>query len=108
MRGASVLRLVMLALLWGSSFLFIKVAVEGVSPVQLVLARLALGALVLLALVGIRRAPMPRDAWMWGHLAVAAVVGNIVPYFLFAGASSAAWPQRWRARSTRPRRCSRW
>jgi drug/metabolite transporter (DMT)-like permease len=83
MRGASVLRLVMLALLWGSSFLFIKVAVEGVSPVQLVLARLALGALVLLALVGIRRAPMPRDAWMWGHLAVAAVVGNIVPYFLF-------------------------
>jgi drug/metabolite transporter (DMT)-like permease len=73
----------MLALLWGSSFLFIKVGVEGVSPVQLVLARLALGALVLLAFVAIRREPMPRDAGLWRHLAVAAVIANIVPYFLF-------------------------
>jgi drug/metabolite transporter (DMT)-like permease len=83
MRGATILRLAMLALLWGSSFLFIKVGVEGVSPVQLVLARLTLGALVLLAFVAVRREPMPRDAGMWRHLAVAALVANIVPYFLF-------------------------
>jgi drug/metabolite transporter (DMT)-like permease len=83
MRRASILRLAMLALLWGSSFLFIKVAVEGVSPVQLVLARLALGALVLLAFVAVRREPLPRDARLWGHLVIAALVANIVPYFLF-------------------------
>jgi drug/metabolite transporter (DMT)-like permease len=86
MRGASILRLALLALLWGSSFLFIKVAVEGVSPVQLVLARLALGALVLLALVAARREPLPRDARLWGHLVIAALVANIVPYFLFGWA----------------------
>jgi drug/metabolite transporter (DMT)-like permease len=86
MRGASILRLAMLALLWGSSFLFIKVAVEGVSPAQLVLARLALGALVLLAFVAARREPLPRDARLWGHLVIAALVANIVPYFLFGWA----------------------
>lgn len=86
MRGASVLRLAMLALLWGSSFLFIKVAVEGVSPAQLVLARLALGALVLLAFVAARREPLPRDGRLWGHLVFAALVANIVPYFLFGWA----------------------
>ena len=86
MRGASVLRLAMLSLLWGSSFLFIKVAVEGVSPTQLVLARLALGALVLLAFVAARREPLPRDGRLWGHLVTAALVANIVPYFLFGWA----------------------
>ncbi|MDX6681042.1 MAG: hypothetical protein QOG94_1081 [Solirubrobacteraceae bacterium] len=38
----------LLAALWGASYLFIKVALEdGVGPVFLVFARLALGALVL-------------------------------------------------------------
>ena len=86
MRGASILRLGTLALLWGSSFLFIKVAVEGVSPAQLVLGRLALGALVLLAFLAARREPLPRDARLWGHLVVAALVANILPYFLFGWA----------------------
>jgi drug/metabolite transporter (DMT)-like permease len=86
MRRGSLLRLGLLALLWGSSFLFIKVAVEGVSPTQLVLARLALGALVLLGFVAARREPLPRDARLWGHLVAAALVANIVPYFLFGWA----------------------
>ena len=83
MRRASILRLMVLALLWGSNFLFIKVGVQGLSPVQLTLARLALGALVLLAFVAGRREPLPRTAGLWGHLAVAALVANVVPYFLF-------------------------
>jgi hypothetical protein len=42
MRRASVIRLALLACLWGASFLFIKVALRGLSPVQIVLGRLAL------------------------------------------------------------------
>jgi drug/metabolite transporter (DMT)-like permease len=83
MRRASILRLILLALLWGSNFLLIKVGIRGVSPVQLTLARLALGAVVLVAFVAARREPMPRTAALWGHLAVAALVANVVPYFLF-------------------------
>ena len=83
MRRASILRLMLLALLWGSNFLLIKVGIRGVSPAQLTLARLALGAVVLVAFVAARREPLPRTATLWGHLAVAAVVANVVPYFLF-------------------------
>lgn len=83
MQRASILRLAMLALLWGSNFLLIKIGVRGLSPVQLTLARLALGALVLVALVAMRREPMPRTVALWGHLAVAALVANVIPYFLF-------------------------
>jgi drug/metabolite transporter (DMT)-like permease len=83
MRRASILRLMLLALLWGSNFLLIKVGIRGLSPVQLTLARLALGALVLVAFVTARREPLPRTAALWGHLAVAALVANVIPYFLF-------------------------
>jgi drug/metabolite transporter (DMT)-like permease len=83
MRRANVIRLVLLAGIWGASFLFIKVALRGLSPVQIVLGRLGLGAAVLLVVIALRREPLPRSRMAWGHLAVAAVVANIIPYFLF-------------------------
>ncbi len=48
------LRLVGLALLWGSGFLWIKLSLRGFTPVQIVLVRLALGALIL-APIGLAR-----------------------------------------------------
>ncbi|MFL6191409.1 MAG: EamA family transporter, partial [Actinomycetes bacterium] len=42
MAPRSLVRLALLALLWGSSFLWIKLALDGLSPVQLVLLRLVL------------------------------------------------------------------
>jgi drug/metabolite transporter (DMT)-like permease len=81
---ASVARLALLALLWGSSFLWIKIAVDGLSPVQLTLARLALGALVLLAIIRARGLHLPNSRVTWRHLAVAAMIANAIPYLLFA------------------------
>ncbi len=73
-----------LALVWGSNFLWIKVALEAFSPIQLTVARMVLGALVLLAVVAIRRDKLPADLPTWGHLFVAALVANAAPYLLFA------------------------
>lgn len=84
MARASVARLALLALLWGSSFLWIKIAVDGLSPVQLTLARLALGALVLLAIIRARGLHLPNSRVTWRHLAVAAMIANAIPYLLFA------------------------
>jgi drug/metabolite transporter (DMT)-like permease len=84
MAPRSLVRLALLALLWGSSFLWIKLALDGLSPVQLVLVRLVLGAAILLLIVRVRRLRLPRDRTTWLHLTVAAVVGNAVPYLLFA------------------------
>jgi drug/metabolite transporter (DMT)-like permease len=79
----SLARLVGLALLWGSGFLWIKIALRGFSPVQLTLARLALGAAVLAAIVRLRGLRMPRGVAVWAHLTVAALISNAVPYVLF-------------------------
>ncbi len=77
-------RIGLLALIWGSSFLWIKLADRGFSPVEVTLARLALGAGVLFAVVAARREPVPRSGRVWAHIAVAALFANAVPYLLFA------------------------
>ncbi len=73
-----------LALLWGSSFFWIKLALDGLSPTQLTFARLALGALVLVPIVLALKLALPRSLAMWGHLAVSALIANAIPYTLFA------------------------
>src|SRR5688572_23734832 len=77
-------RLGLLALIWGSSFLLMKFALEGMTPSQLVWGRLIAGTAVLFVIVRLRRVPLPRDRAVWGHLALMSVVANIVPFFLFA------------------------
>jgi drug/metabolite transporter (DMT)-like permease len=83
MSRASVARLALLALLWGSGFLWIKIALRGFPPVQIVLIRLTLGALVLAPMALSRGMRFPRDRATWGHFFVAALVGNAIPYTLF-------------------------
>lgn len=73
-----------LALLWGSGFFWIKISLTGLSPFQLTFARLALGAVVLGVIVAARRLALPRSRYMWGHLTVAALISNALPYTLFA------------------------
>ncbi len=83
MRRSALPRIGLLALIWGSAFLWIKLADRGLSPVEVTFARLALGAAVL-AIVLARREPVPRSLRLWGHIAVAALFANAVPYLLFA------------------------
>lgn len=77
-------RLGLLGLIWGSSFLFIKVALEGISPGQVVLGRLLAGLAVLAVYLLVTGARLPRPGPVWGHLLFTAVVANVVPFFLFA------------------------
>jgi len=84
MRRASLLRLVGLAPIWGSSFLWIKLALRSLSPGEVVAVRLALGALVLYGVLKVRGERLPEGANVWLHLGVAALVANVVPFALFA------------------------
>ena len=79
---------VALALTWGASFLFIKVGLEGLTPQQVVWARLVLGAAALLVLSTVTRSPLPRDPRVWGHLLVLALLLCVVPFMLFAWAET--------------------
>ncbi|MEU6541307.1 DMT family transporter [Streptomyces sp. NPDC047000] len=84
MKSGALLRLSGLSLLWGSVFLWIKISGRGFSPVEMVFVRLVLGAAVLLAIGLGRGQRLPRDRRVLGHLAVAALLGNTVPWLLFA------------------------
>ncbi|WP_261952869.1 DMT family transporter [Streptomyces nigrescens] len=77
-------RFAVLALIWGFSFLFIKVGTQGFAPLQVTLGRVTFGALVLLTILVIKRERLPRSARTWGHLAVAAFFLNALPFSLFA------------------------
>lgn len=86
MRVPSLLRLGALALLWGSNFLLIAVALDAFVPTQIMAARLVLGAVALLAILLLGGQRLPSGLGVWKHLLFAAVVGNVVPYYLFAWA----------------------
>jgi drug/metabolite transporter (DMT)-like permease len=75
-----------LALTWGSSFLLIKVGLEGLSPGQVVLARTVLGTAALAAVVAVTRQRLPREPVVWAHLAVVGVLLCTVPFSLYAWA----------------------
>ena len=75
---------VLLSAIWGSSFLCIKVLDEVWAPVDVALARVALGALFLVGLLVVRRTPLPRDPVAWRHVAVVGLLMNALPFTLFA------------------------
>ena len=86
MSRKSLLRLGALAVLWGSGFLFVKVALGGLSPFQVVFGRLLAGSLAMLGLTVASKQALPRKRRTWVHLGIMAVITNIAPYFLFAWA----------------------
>ncbi|MFB6595251.1 DMT family transporter [Streptomyces diastaticus] len=77
-------RVVVLALLWGSTFLWIDLALDGFSPVQITFVRCALGAALLLVLARRAGVRLPRGRRMAGRLLVAALLCNTLPFALFS------------------------
>lgn len=72
-----------LALVWGASFLFIKVGLQGLSALQVAAARLDFGALTLLSLVVLLRVRLPRELRVWGHIAVVSLTLCVIPFVLY-------------------------
>jgi len=80
------LQFVAMGLVWGASFLFMKVALEGVSFGQVAWARLVFGAVTLGIIALATRARLPREPIVWVHFAVVAVTYCVIPFLLFAWA----------------------
>ena len=73
-----------LSLMWGSSYLFIKIGVETLPPLSLVLLRVLVGLAILLVVVAVTRTQLPRDARTIGHLAVLGAVNIAIPFWLIS------------------------
>lgn len=77
-----------LALVWGSSFLFMKVSLAGLSPGQVALGRVSLGAATLVCIMLVTRRAWPRSPRIWLHLTVVAATLCTIPFTLFAWAET--------------------
>lgn len=74
--------LVILALIWGSSFILIKKGLVSLTPMQLGSLRIIFAALFLL-LIGFKSlAKIPR--FQWKYIALTATLGTFIPAFLFS------------------------
>lgn len=82
MRPADFARLVTLSVIWGSSFLFIKLAVEDLTPLQVAAGRITIGCIVLLVVLRARGLRLPSGGSVWPALLVMAVVSNVIPFLL--------------------------
>jgi drug/metabolite transporter (DMT)-like permease len=78
------IRFAALSLIWGFSFLLIKVGTGAYAPFQVTLGRLVFGTAVLAAAMAMKRQRLPRGARTWAHLTVAAFLLNALPFSLFA------------------------
>ncbi|GLZ16073.1 hypothetical protein Acsp04_63080 [Actinomadura sp. NBRC 104425] len=78
------LGILLLAGIWGTNFLFVEEALEGLNPAQIVMVRIALGTAALLLLAWVRRVGLPSGRAAWWRLAVMGLLGQAIPWLLFA------------------------
>ncbi|HSD33914.1 MAG TPA: EamA family transporter [Alphaproteobacteria bacterium] len=76
--------LALLALLWGGSFTLIQIAIETIPPASLTAGRIALAALVLLAVTRWRGISLPSSPRIWPHFLVQSVINLALPFLLIS------------------------
>lgn len=91
--------LALLAILWGSSYLFIKIAVAEIPPITLIALRVLGAAIFLMIVMGLRSEKLPRDAKTWRMLLVQAFfnsIGSLLPFAAQAYKSASTNHHGWR------------
>ncbi|WP_313623722.1 DMT family transporter [Achromobacter sp.] len=86
MRQRNLMDLLLLAAVWGGSFLFMRVAVKDFGPVALIELRVGLAALFLLP-AALWRGKLPIIARNWKALLVVGTLNAAVPFLLYAYAA---------------------
>lgn len=73
---------ILLGLIWGSSFLWIKIGVREMDPATLVAYRISLGALAMLIYIRISGERLPRKPRDYVPLAALGMIATALPFFL--------------------------
>jgi drug/metabolite transporter (DMT)-like permease len=75
---------VALGIVWGCSFIFIKLGLEFLTPFGVAFVRCALGAATLLAWARYKKIALPKSRKIWLHLWVVSLLLNVIPGVFFA------------------------
>lgn len=86
MRPRDLLDLLLLAALWGASFLFLRLAAPAFGPVALIEVRVAIAAIVLLPLL-VQRGGLPALRTHGARIATVGVLNSALPFVLLAYAT---------------------
>ena len=73
---------IILSIIWGGSFFFIGVAIKEVTPLTIVLFRVALASVILLVIVHLKGHKMPSSLSLWGAFFVMGALNNLIPFCL--------------------------
>ena len=76
--------LILLGVIWGSSFMLTNIAVKELPPMTLAGLRLALAALLITVAARIAGARLPRNGRLWAFALASAIVGNVLPFWLIS------------------------
>ena len=82
--GRAWAEMLVLALIWGGSFLSIRIALDEISPLMSVAHRVTWAMLVLWVVVAVMRIPLPRNPRIWFAFLVMGLLNNVVPFVLMA------------------------
>lgn len=84
LKNRNLLLLLLLAALWGPSFLFIKIAIEDFPPMTLVTIRLMVAAIVLYGILRLNGKSLPRGWNFWKKFFIMGLFANALPFTLFS------------------------
>jgi drug/metabolite transporter (DMT)-like permease len=80
-------QLAFLSLLWGFSFLLIKIAAQAFDWISYACGRAGVAALALAAIALARRVAWPRSSKVWGQMVAMSLTGQVGPFLLFGVAA---------------------
>lgn len=75
---------ILLGIVWGCSFIFIKLGLEFLTPTGVVFGRVALGAVTLLIIAKQRGIALPKEKVTWFLLWIVSLLLNVIPGYLFS------------------------
>lgn len=82
LKAKSLILLILVALCWGPTYLFIKIAIPTIPPLTLVFLRVFIGALILYSLCLVQKNHKFEWRKHWKHYAILGFSLNALPFFL--------------------------
>lgn len=76
--------LILLASIWGASFLFIKIAIDSIPPLTITAGRICLAAIILYTAMRFAGQQRPSGVKIWLLIAGSAFFGNVLPFTLIS------------------------
>lgn len=74
--------LIILSVIWGGSFFFIKITVGEMTPLTIVLCRVGFASIILLGYVHVSGNRMPASLHLWGAFLIMGALNNLIPFSL--------------------------